>query len=116
MPGLDLFGWWVLSISFSIVFLAVISIYLYLDSRSRRRQREEKTTEEANVAKLVKNFSFVWVLLGLLVFYIFSIQLALTQLGTGMLSELVFALGNIVVEALLVFYLLRNREKKPSEE
>jgi uncharacterized protein YacL len=116
MPSLDLFGWWALSISFSSVFLAVISIYLYLDSRSRRRERIERITKEASMAKLVKNFSFVWVLLGLLVFYIFSIQLALTQLGAGTLSELVFALGNIVVEALLVLYLIRNREKMPAEE
>jgi Na+/H+ antiporter NhaC len=116
MPSLDLFGWWALSISFSSVFLAVISIYLYLDSRSRRRERIERITKEASMARLVKNFSFVWVLLAILVFYILSIQLALTQLGAGTLSEVVFALGNIVVEALLVLYLIRNREKMPAEE
>jgi hypothetical protein len=44
--------------------------------------------------------------MGLLVFCIFYVQL-----GTGPLTELVFALGNIVVEALLVFYLFKNRDK-----
>jgi hypothetical protein len=53
-----------------------------------------------------KNFIFVWILLGLLVFYIFSVKL-----GTGRFSELVFALGNITVEVLLVLYLFRNRDK-----
>jgi hypothetical protein len=44
--------------------------------------------------------------MGLLVFYIFSVQL-----GTGLLSQIVFASGNIIVEAILIFYLLKNRDK-----
>ena len=53
-----------------------------------------------------KNFIFIWILLGLLVFYIFSVKL-----GTGKFSEFVFALGNITVEILLIFYLFKNRDK-----
>lgn len=116
MSGLDLFSWWTLTISFSSIFLAAISIYLYIDSRPRRREEDEQRAERANRAKLVKDFTFVWVLLGLLIFYIFSIQLALTQIGAGGLSEVAFAVGNIIVEALLVFYLLSNREKTPAEK
>ena len=121
---IDLFTWWALSISWSIVFLIVAGFYLYSSSRAKRKEdtREEtkrkmndehsvracayKTPLKATAGRVAKNFIFVWILLGLLVFYIFSVQL-----GTGTLSEVVFALGNIVVEALLVFYLLKNRQK-----
>ena len=126
---IDLFAWWAISISWSIVFLIVAGFYLYASSRAKRKEdtREEskrkmndehsvrargyKTQLKAKAGSIVKNFIFVWILLGLLVFYIFSVQL-----GTGTLSEVVFAVGNIVVEALLVFYLLRNRDKMPAEE
>jgi uncharacterized membrane protein len=101
---IDLFTWWALSISFSSVFLTLVSIYLFVDTKSRR---QEATRKEVSVFEIVRNFVFVWVLLGLLVFYIFSINL-----GAGALSEAVFTGGNIVVEALLVLYLLRNKEKK----
>jgi amino acid transporter len=110
VPAFDLFAWWALSISFSSIFLAVISIYLYSGSRTKRTDRAEEQAKGANTVKLVKNFAFVWVLLGLLVFYIFSVQL-----GAGTFSELVFAFGNIIVEVLLVFYLLRARENRPAE-
>jgi len=121
---LDLFAWWEISISWSIVFLIVAGFYLYSSSRLERKgDRREESKEEMNdvhsierpaekirfgarARSMVKDFSFVWVLIGLLVFYIFSVKL-----GTGALSEMVFALGNIAVEALLVFYLLRNRDK-----
>jgi hypothetical protein len=105
MPNVDLFTWWALSISFSTIFLTLISIYLFIESKSRRK---EGTQKESSVFKIGKSFAFVFVLLGLLVFYIFSIQL-----GTGVLSESVFVVGNIIVEALLVLYLLRNRETEP---
>ena len=125
---IDLFTWWALSISWSIVFLIVAGFYLYASSRPKRkedtRESKRKTNDEhsvkarayrtqlkAKAGSIAKNFIFVWILLGLLVFYIFSVQL-----GTGTLSEAVFAVGNIVVEALLVFYLLRNRDKIPTEE
>ena len=101
---IDLFTWWALSISFSSIFLTVVSIYLFVDTKSRRR---EGTQKKVNAFGIIKSFVFVWVLLGLLVFYIFSINL-----GAGALSEAVFTGGNIAVEALLVLYLVRNREKK----
>jgi 4-hydroxybenzoate polyprenyltransferase len=103
MPNIDLFTWWALSISFSSIFLIFISIYLFIDSKSRRK---EDIRKKAGAFRIGRNFAFVWVLLGLLVFYIFSIQL-----GAGVLSEAIFAVGNIVVEALLVLYLLRQREE-----
>jgi hypothetical protein len=118
----DLFTWWAISISWSIVFLIVAGFYLYASSKAK--EKEDRRTEDrersieaprerarrielkARVMSVSKNFIFVWVLVGLLAFYIFSVQL-----GTGALSELVFALGNVVVEALLVFYLFRNRDR-----
>jgi hypothetical protein len=45
-------------------------------------------------------------LLGILVFYIITINIG---------SSLIFAAGNILVEALLIAYLLKNR-KEESEE
>jgi amino acid transporter len=110
MPDIDLFAFWALSISFSIIFLTFVSIYLYFDSRARRKENVEKTAVKRDSVRLVESFAFVWVLLGLLVFYIFSIQL-----GTSTLTEIVFAVGNIIVEALLVLYLLKNREKKSEQ-
>jgi hypothetical protein len=161
MLTIDLFTWWALSISWSIVFLIVAGFYLYASSRpkpkekvpvgKRKRFNEAGTYSvlasisivgalmqtlwwllpgcmflllaifaaierqheqwrgvrlEAEAMAISKNFIFVWILLGLLVFYIFSVQL-----GTGQLSELVFGLGNIFVEILLVVYLFRNRDK-----
>jgi 4-hydroxybenzoate polyprenyltransferase len=102
MPNIDLFAWWALCISFSSIFLTLISIYLFIDSKSRRKEGTQKKTSAFRTGK---SFVFVFALLGLLVFYIFSIQL-----GAGLLSELVFTVGNIIVEALLVLYLLRNKE------
>ena len=91
----DLFSWWIYSISFSIAFLVVVSIYLY----TNRCKEEEKTTAVTHA----KNFAFVWVLVSLLFFYIFSIKIA---------SALVFAAGNIVVEVILIGYLTKEREKR----
>ena len=99
MPDLDLFGWWAISISFSSIFLTLVSIYLYADSRKRCENGEQ---EPVNVGNLVKNFMFVWVLLSLLVFYIVSIQIG---------SAAIFTAGNIVMEVILVIYLIRNRTK-----
>jgi hypothetical protein len=166
---IDLFTWWAVSISWSIVFLIVAGFYLYTSSRAKHKEvpREEtkrkasrerlievgtypalivisivgaftqtlwwllpgciffllallaavqwqfdqqhKIQFKAKAVSISKNFIFVWILLGLLVFYIFSVKL-----GTGILSELVFALGNIAVEVILVFYLFRNRDKNRS--
>jgi len=125
---LDLFAWWAISISWSIVFLIVVGVYLYSSSRPKREenkqkeieqrmndhnsigQRQEKIPFRTTAGRIAKDFTFIWFLLGLLVFYIVSVRL-----GTGTLSEVVFALGNVIVEVLLVFYLIRNRDKpRPS--
>ena len=99
VPDLDLFGWWAISISGGSIFLTLVSIYLYADSRKRCKNGEQ---EPVNIGNLVKNFMFVWVLLSLLVFYIVSIQIG---------SAAIFAAGNIVMEVILVIYLIRNRTK-----
>jgi len=120
---IDLFAWWAISISWSIAFLIAAGLYLYSSSRAKHTEDAEKeksrqsreTGEDKSAHKIQlktkaittsKNFIFVWILLGLLIFYIFSVKL-----GTGKVSELVFALGNITVEALLIFYLFHNRDK-----
>jgi len=124
-----LFAWWAISISWNIAFLIVAGFYLYGSSRPRRQAglRKEskrnmddehsfnasrhKTQWKATARSLAKNFVFVWILLCLLVFYIFSVKM-----GTGKLSEVVFAVGNVAVEALLVFYLVRNRDRIPAKQ
>jgi hypothetical protein len=104
---IDLFIWWAISISWSIAFLIVAGFYLYARSKAKRKEDTRVGNQlKAKAVSISKNFIFVWILIGLLVFYIFSVRL-----GTGALSESVFALGNIVVEALLVFYLFKNRDK-----
>ena len=102
---LDLFAWWAISISGGSIFLTLVSIYLYLSTRTKRKQTERAKLKPAS---LVKDFIFVWVLLSLLVFYIVSIQL-------GSAAIFVFAAGNIVVEVLLIIYLIKNETKSLSE-
>jgi cobalamin synthase len=100
MLNLDPFIWWIITISWSIAFLILVSIYLYVNSRARRK---ESSRTRANKLRLGKNFVFVWVLLGLLVFYIISVNIG---------SAVIFAMGNIIVEAILIVYLIKNRHKK----
>lgn len=100
MPSLDLFTWWAITISGGSIFLTLVSIYIYAGTKARRKESGQTTT---NVANKVKDFVFIWVLLGLLIFYIVSIQIG---------SVFIFAAGNILVEVLLIVYLLRNRTKK----
>jgi hypothetical protein len=92
---IDLFGWWMISISSSIVFLTLVSIYIY-GTRNGKCETEGKS----RFRNAAVNFAFVWVLIGLLLFYIVSVKLG---------SSLLFAAGNIAVEALLVVYTLKNR-------
>jgi hypothetical protein len=121
---IDLFTWWTISISWNIVFLIAAGFYLYAASRPKRREdssevTKQKTNDEhsakvpvhtipfkAKVGRIAKNFIFIWILLGLLFFYVFSVRL-----GTGPLPQAVFASGNIAVEALLVLYLFKYRDK-----
>ncbi len=93
---LDLFSWWMLSISSSIVFLTLVSIYIY----GTRNGKQCETQQKGTIGSVAKNFAFVWVLIGLLIFYIVAVQMG---------SSLLFAAGNIVVEATLIAYLLKNR-------
>jgi hypothetical protein len=97
MSNLNLFTWWVISISGSIIFLMIVAIFLYIASRAALKKNNRITK---NASSLVSDFTFLWFLLGLLVFYVISIRIG---------SAIVFALGNIFVEVLLVLYLLRNR-------
>ena len=91
----DLLGWWSISITWSAVFLIGVSLYLYWD----RRKRFTEGTRIFSRVKL-KDFVFVWVLAGLLGLYIVSIYRT---------SSLVFAAGNLIVEAILVVYTIRNK-------
>jgi amino acid transporter len=104
LAGLDLFQWWAATISAGSIFLALVGVYLYVESRKRRKERERKGTRR--LGRLVTEFIFVWVLLGLLIFYIVSVDIS---------SDWIFAAGNVFVEVILVVYLLRNRTKKSEE-
>jgi hypothetical protein len=99
VPYPDLMGFWAVCISWSALFLTTVSIYLYIGSRKSRKQDAQATTR----LRFVKDFVFVWVLLGLLGLYIVSINRG---------SSILFASGNLVVEALLIVYTVRNRPPK----
>jgi hypothetical protein len=90
----NLFGWWISSISFNIIFVVLASIYLY-----RRRKRGPVAPTGNRLVRLAKDFAFVWLLLGLLILYVASI-------GGG--NYWLFAAGNIVVEILLVIYVMQS--------
>jgi len=102
MLNLDLFAWWAVTISGGIVFLILVSIYLYTNSRVVRGESNKSTAG----TRLGKDFIFVWVLIGLLVFYIISVNIG---------SSMVFAAGNLIVEVMLIAYLIRNRREKSAE-
>jgi len=91
----DLLGWWSISIVWSAVFLIGVSLYLYWD----RRKRFTEGTRIFSRVKL-RDFVFVWVLAGLLGLYIVSIYRT---------SSLIFAAGNLIVEAILVVYTISNK-------
>jgi Flp pilus assembly protein TadB len=103
MSDLDLFTWWAISISGGSIFLTLVSIYLYVNSKPEQDLSKQKT---AGATRLMQDFTFVWVLLGLLIFYIISIKIG---------SAGIFAAGNILVEALLVIYLVKNRKPKDQQ-
>jgi Flp pilus assembly protein TadB len=95
----ELFTWWAISISGGSIFLTLVSIYLYRNSKTKRSENNQK---RASTVRVAKDFIFVWVLLGLLVFYIISINIG---------SPIIFAAGNIVVETILIIYLMKDRKK-----
>ena len=90
----NLFGWWISSITFNIVFVIFASIYLY-----RRRKILAQPLTGSRIVRWAKDFVFVWILLGLLVLYVVSV-------GQG--SYILFAVGNIVVEIVLIYYVVHN--------
>jgi len=90
----DLFFVWAMSISWSAVFLIAVSIFLYV----RRSLRSPVKPTPSHVR--FNDFVFVIVLAALLGLYIFSIDIG---------SSLIFAVGNIIVEAILVLYTVRNK-------
>jgi len=98
----DLFTWWMISISFSIIFLTLVSTYLY-SNRNCEKAKEKKK----NTTALVRNFIFVFVLISLLLFYIVSVRIE---------SAPIFAAGNIVVEVILIVYLFKNRTRASEEK
>jgi Na+-driven multidrug efflux pump len=98
----DLFTWWMISISFSIVFLTIVSIYLYANRACERTKEKTKTAAKGVAA----NFVFVWVLIGLLFFYIVTVKIG---------SAVIFATGNIMVELVLIAYLLKNKTTRSPE-
>ena len=97
MPYPDLFWWWVTCISWSIAFLIAISIYLYRNSRTRRIETDGSKMKRS---RLRADFVFVWVLIGLLIMYVVSVNIG---------SAILFAAGNIVVESFLLAYLVKNK-------
>ena len=101
MVGVDLFQCWAATISAGSIFLSLVGMYLYSDSRKSRKKDDVKGTRR--LTRSLKNFFFVWGLLGLLVFYIVAIDVG---------SDGLFAAGNIFVEILLLVYLLRNRTRE----
>ena len=100
MASIDLFQWWAATISAGSVFLTLVGVYLYLESRKKRKEDERK--RESGIRRLLTDFIFVWVLLGLLIFYIVSIDVG---------SDMIFAAGNVLVEIVLIIYLLKNKTK-----
>jgi len=78
--------------------MIVIGIYLYVGSRAERKKGAQKWS----LAKLIKDFTFTWVLVGLLIFYIITMYLG---------SSIIFAAGNIAVEVILILYVVKNRTK-----
>ena len=100
----DLFIWWAISISWSIVFLIGVSVYLY---RISRKGANEKGQTKMTIGAVLSNFVFIWVLIGLLTLYIISIHMG---------SSILFAAGNILVEAILISYTATNRIKRSEEK
>lgn len=96
---IDLFSWWAYSITAGSVFLTLVAIYIYARSKNKR---SHAARSKLGPRDFVKDFVFVWVLLGLLAFYIVTINVK---------SPVIFAVGNVLVEVLLILYLRFNKTK-----
>ena len=96
----NLLTWWMISISWSALFLIAVSFYLYW-------KRSPQLGFSRGIIGKAKDFMFVWILTSLLILYIFTINNS---------SAVIFAAGNIVVEIVLVVYTVRNRGRKTVNE
>lgn len=105
---LRLFDWWVISISWSIVFMSLAGIYIYADSKKKNAKMKNRHHVKTRPLTVVKDFVFVWVLFALLILYIVSINIG---------SSMLFAVGNIFTEAALIIYAVKNRTgKRPAAD
>jgi hypothetical protein len=95
----DIFDFWIISISWSIVFLILVGIYLYTSTKAKR---EENSRTKRSRVNLVKDQAIILFLLGLLAFYIISVNVG---------SDSLFAVGNIIVEVMLLVYVWKNRKR-----
>jgi hypothetical protein len=93
LPYSDLFSWWAVTITTGIMFLIVVSSAIYY-------WRKSPAASKGSASKVIKDFAFVWVLMILLILYLISINMG---------SYLLFMVGNIVVEALLLVYVYMKR-------
>jgi hypothetical protein len=86
--------WWAGTITAGTLFLIITSMILYYFRKTR-----ESTIP---LSKLLKSFTFVWVLLSLLILYIISIEGG---------NYTLFAAGNIVTEIFIFGYLIATRKR-----
>ena len=93
LPYQELFSWWAATITTGIMFLVVVSSAIYY-------WRKRPVTTKSNASKVLREFAFVWALMTLLILYIISINLG---------SYVLFAIGNVVVEILLLIYVYIKR-------
>jgi hypothetical protein len=93
----SLFELWVITITWSIVFLILVSFFLY-----RKRRTPARLETRAGLKRFVGDFVFVWVLMALLVFYVVTIDAG---------SDRLFIAGNLAVELFLVYYIMKNKKR-----
>jgi hypothetical protein len=100
MAYTDLFVWWAATISAGSLFLVAVSMYLFLGSLKKQGGAAGQTNW--SIFRIGVSFTFVWALLGLLVLYLVSVNRG---------SSILFAGGNILFEAILILYVLKNRTR-----
>jgi hypothetical protein len=93
LPYQELFSWWAATITSGIMFLIVVSSAIYY-------WRKRPVSSKSTASNVVREFSFVWALMALLILYLISINLG---------SYILFAIGNIIVEVLLLIYVFLKR-------
>jgi hypothetical protein len=93
LPYQELFSWWAATITVGIMFLIVVSSAIYF-------WRNRPKSSKSSAPKVLREFAFVWALMTLLILYLISINLG---------SYVLFAIGNVVVEVLLLIYVYIKR-------